>query len=98
MVKDQIPVSEDKAIVVECKELSGGSVEGETGIITWEIDIESKNTQKLKLAYEVNWPKDKKISETRSAASNVKRKFCLNCGAQIEPGLRFCPECGGKTE
>ena len=98
MVKDQIPVSEDKAIVVECKELSGGSVEGETGIITWEIDIESKNTQKLKLAYEINWPKDKKISETRSAASNVKRKFCLNCGAQIEPGLRFCPECGGKTE
>ena len=21
-------------------------------------------------------------------------KFCFNCGAQLEEGVKFCPECG----
>lgn len=34
---------------------------------------------------------------TPNAASAAKPKFCTGCGTQIEPGKKFCPECGAKA-
>ena len=33
----------------------------------------------------------------RTTVQEVKRRFCTNCGARLEPSIKFCPECGTKV-
>lgn len=61
MVKDQIPVSINSNIVVTPGELSGGSLDTQTGIVTWEITLPPGAQQKLSLQYEVKYPKSERI-------------------------------------
>ncbi len=58
---DQIPVSTDKNIQVKAKELSSGILNEETGSITWKGKMDGGKTQKLRLSYEVTYPKDMTI-------------------------------------
>ena len=87
-VKDQIPVSQDKDITVETLELSGFSLDKETGFLAKEIPLAAGETVTTTLSYKVAWPKDKRISETRRSS----RRFCPTCGAAVTG--QFCPECG----
>ena len=87
-MKDQIPVSQDKDITVETLELSGFSLDKETGFLTKEIPLAAGETVTTTLSYKVAWPKDKRISETRRPS----RRFCPTCGAAVTG--QFCPECG----
>ena len=87
-VKDQIPVSQDKEITVDVKDLSGASLEAETGLLTKKLTVPAGKTETLALSYKVNWPKDKRIRETKS----IVNKWCPVCGAKVFG--RFCPECG----
>lgn len=96
LIKDQLPVSTDAAINVELTEASGGALDKETGIISWELQAEPGKAEELKLSYSISWPKDKKIVETkasRASASVGIAKFCPSCG-QPTNGSRFCPICG----
>ncbi|MBR5049131.1 MAG: mucoidy inhibitor MuiA family protein [Erysipelotrichaceae bacterium] len=61
-VIDQIPVSQDKTIVVDQKNISSGVFKEETGEVKWDFDLEPQQTKTLNLAYDVAWPKDKKIN------------------------------------
>lgn len=90
-LKDQIPVSQDKEITVEAKELSGASLDAETGILTYKIPLPAGQTKTVTLSYKVNWPKDKNLKESTSKA---KIKWCPNCGASTQGAGRFCLECG----
>ncbi|MBQ4424428.1 MAG: DUF4139 domain-containing protein [Lachnospiraceae bacterium] len=63
VVKDQIPVSEEKSIVVDAADLGGGKLEEKTGLITWEFTLEPGETKLLHFAYSVAWPKDRQIEE-----------------------------------
>ena len=87
-VKDQIPISQNKEITVDVKDLSGASLESGTGFLTQKISVSSGKTETLNLSYKVSWPKDKNIKETRTAG----KKWCPVCGAEVFG--RFCPECG----
>ena len=60
-LKDQIPVSQDKTIQVEVKDLSQGTLEEKTGEITWEFPLDAGKTETFLLAYSVAWPKDKEL-------------------------------------
>lgn len=60
-VKDQIPVSVNSSIEVTSEELSGGSLDPLTGIVTWEITLAPGAQQKLTLRYEVKYPKAERI-------------------------------------
>jgi uncharacterized protein (TIGR02231 family) len=60
-VEDQIPVSQDSAIEVDLKDAGNGSLNKDTGIITWEVEIPANSTVKIPLKYEVKYPKDKKV-------------------------------------
>ena len=63
LVKDQIPVSTDKAVSVDVIKLSDGVLNEEKGEVSWELSAEPKNAIELELSYSLSWPKDKKISE-----------------------------------
>ena len=65
-VKDQIPVSREKEITVETVELSGFSLDKETGLLTKEVPLPAGETVTLTLSYKVAWPKDKQLRETRN--------------------------------
>ncbi|MAL15272.1 MAG: hypothetical protein CL554_17835 [Algoriphagus sp.] len=60
-VKDQIPVSVNSNISVSAIELSGGKLDSDTGIITWQITVPPGSQQKLGFQYEVKYPKNEKV-------------------------------------
>jgi hypothetical protein len=60
-LKDQIPVSVNSNITVTTGELSGGTLDPLTGIVTWEITLAPGGQQKLSLRYEVKYPKSERI-------------------------------------
>ena len=61
LVKDQIPVSVNSNISVSPGELSGGKLDPQTGIITWEIRLAPGTQQKVSFQYEVKYPKGERI-------------------------------------
>jgi len=60
-VNDQIPVSSNSGITVDASELSGGKLNQQTGIITWDLEVKPQETRQLVLTYSVKYPKDKTI-------------------------------------
>lgn len=62
LLKDQYPLSTDKEIEIELLESSRASVNPETGILTWEVDLKPGETKKYRISYQVKYPKDKVIS------------------------------------
>ena len=61
LIRDQIPVTEEKTIQVEAQNLSGGELEEKTGIVKWEMPLQPGENKSLTLAYSVAWPKDKEL-------------------------------------
>ena len=61
LLKDQYPLSSDKEIEIELKESDGAKVNLETGILTWDLNLKSNETKKIRISYKVKYPKDKII-------------------------------------
>lgn len=62
IVEDQIPVSTDESIKISPKELSGGELDEQTGIINWRLNLKPNETRKIKLNYQIEYPKGKRIN------------------------------------
>ncbi len=60
-VKDQIPVSQNKDIEIALLEDAGASYNEVTGMLEWDLEIESNSSKKLKFSYSIKYPKNKKI-------------------------------------
>jgi len=60
-VTDQIPISVNSDILVESKELSGGTLNPQTGLIEWEVKLQPGEQKALKFGYEVKYPKREKV-------------------------------------
>jgi uncharacterized protein (TIGR02231 family) len=60
-LRDQIPISSNSGITVEPIELSGGSLNQQTGEIRWDLDIKPQETKQVILTYSVKYPKDKTV-------------------------------------
>lgn len=56
-VEDQLPLSSDKTVSIEPKELSGARHDETTGILKWRLAIPAKDSKKLSLVYQVKAPK-----------------------------------------
>ena len=89
VLKDQIPVSENKSITVEPIDLGGAERNEETGILTKTITVQPKETVTVKLSYKVSYPKDKRIKET---VKTSWPKFCHECGSPMNGPVCTC--CG----
>ncbi len=61
-VIDQYPVSGNSDIKVERIEKSGAQLKEETGILTWELELQPKEAKKLDLIYEVSYPKGRRVN------------------------------------
>ena len=88
IVRDQLPVSQDKTITVDLLNSDKAEKDEKTGMLKWKLELAPKESRTLILSYKVSWPKDKNIQETVGSSS----KFCPVCGARVFGS--FCPECG----
>lgn len=89
LVRDQIPLSENKEIEIEPLELSGMKLEKETGFLEKEINLKNDKVEKLIVSYKVTSPNGKQIREEYRNKSGI----CPSCGSETY-GQKFCPECG----
>lgn len=62
---DQIPVSNDKDIVVEDASYGNASYEETTGALRWSMEVKPAELQKVSLGYTVKYPKGKTINGLR---------------------------------
>ena len=60
-LKDQYPISTDKDMEVELLSSNGAEVDKETGMLTWNLNMKSASSQKIRISYSVKYPKDKVI-------------------------------------
>ena len=58
---DQLPVSANSSITVTAEEVSGGKVDGDTGIVTWPLTLQPGEQRDLILRYKVKYPKDRRL-------------------------------------
>jgi len=62
VILDQVPVSNDKDIVIESTDTGNGERNETTGEVKWEFNIQPNETKKLVLGYTVKYPKGKLIA------------------------------------
>lgn len=60
-LEDQVPISTNEAIKVSAKDLNSGSMDKETGIITWELTLEPGETKKIRFSFDVEYPKGRRV-------------------------------------
>ena len=61
MVKDQLPVSNDKDITLEDTETGGADYNEQTGMLTWQLTLKPNEVKKLSFGCTVKYPKGKRI-------------------------------------
>jgi hypothetical protein len=61
-LQDQIPVSQNKEVVVTLVEASGAAVNEDTGILNWKMNIKPKETKKVTITYSISFPKNKLVA------------------------------------
>ena len=61
VLEDQVPVSVNKSIVVEAVNISGATMDKETGKLEWTLELEPAASKSMSVKYEVTYPKDKTV-------------------------------------
>ncbi len=61
-VEDQLPLAQDKSVVIERKELSGAKYDEVSGKLNWRSTIQAKDSKKLTLTYQVKAPKNMPVA------------------------------------
>ncbi len=59
---DQIPLSDDKAIVIEKTDVSQAEFDQENGELRWNFMLEGSTGKSFTVAYSISWPKDKSLN------------------------------------
>ena len=62
ILQDQLPVSNDKDIVVEDKETGNADYNETTGLLQWQQTIQPSATQSTTFGYTIKYPKGKRVS------------------------------------
>lgn len=61
LLKDQFPLSTIKEVEIKLDDDGAASVNNETGVLTWKLDLKPGESKKVRFSYTVRYPKDKKI-------------------------------------
>jgi TonB-dependent SusC/RagA subfamily outer membrane receptor len=62
LLKDQFPLSTNKEIEVELMDNGGAMTNNETGVLTWKVELAPGESQKVRFAYTVKYPKEKTLN------------------------------------
>jgi uncharacterized protein (TIGR02231 family) len=62
LLKDQYPISTNKDVEIELLDSSGAAVNGETGVLTWKIELTPGESKKYRISYSVKYPKDREVN------------------------------------
>ncbi len=62
-ILDQIPISQNKEILVEVEDISNAQYSAEYGKLLWDLNLKAGETRKLKIIYTIKYPEDKQIIE-----------------------------------
>ena len=62
VVMDELPVSNDKDIVIEDPAYDDAAYEESTGALRWTLDVPPSETKKVHLSYTVKYPRGKTVS------------------------------------
>lgn len=60
-MEDQIPVSRNKEINVNWLEISGGTVNEDTGKISWNLELRANELKEIVIRYEVKYPQNRQL-------------------------------------
>lgn len=60
-VKEQFPLSTEKDIEIKLIETSGAKVDIDKGELSWNLNVKSGETKKLRVSYSIKSPKDKRV-------------------------------------
>ncbi|MES2591210.1 MAG: DUF4139 domain-containing protein [Bacteroidota bacterium] len=61
-LQDQIPVSQNKEVVVQLIESTGAVLDENSGVLNWKMNIKPKETKKITITYSISFPKDKLLA------------------------------------
>jgi len=61
VIEDQFPITTNKEIEIEKIEYSGGTVDENTGKVTWNLKLKPGESKKLIIKYSVKFPKEQNI-------------------------------------
>ena len=61
-IEEQLPISQDKNITVNALELSGGTLNPTTGLVTWKISLKAGESSTKKFNFSVKFPKDTSVN------------------------------------
>lgn len=64
-LKDQYPISNNKEIEVILTQTDDAEIDKETGLMTWKMKLQPGESKKIKFTYQIKYPKDKIIQESR---------------------------------
>lgn len=59
---DQVPVSQTSDIKVEIIDISGAEIDEETGILTWNLEINPGETREVIVHYSVEYPRNRTVT------------------------------------
>jgi hypothetical protein len=62
LLKDQYPLSTNKAIEVELTESAEAVNNTKLGVLTWKLQLASGEIKKIRASYGVKYPKDKYVN------------------------------------
>ncbi len=65
IVQDQLPVSNDKDIVVEDKETGGAEYDELTGMMKWNMQLNANEAKKVAFGFTIKYPKDKTVNNLK---------------------------------
>ncbi|MDP2388667.1 MAG: DUF4139 domain-containing protein [Bacteroidota bacterium] len=61
-VQDQLPLSNNKQVVIQKENVSGADYNENTGVLTWKNSIKAKDNKKINFSYTIKAPKEMPIA------------------------------------
>jgi TonB-dependent SusC/RagA subfamily outer membrane receptor len=61
IITDQVPVSNIKDVQVDTLELSGGSLNSESGKLSWNVKLNANESKEIIIKYSVKYPKGRRV-------------------------------------